>query len=116
MDFRRGSLHVLPDRVVAVVYCAVGGGNGQVIYSRDNGQSWIKPADDRGFNYDPIAYYPDACVLEDGTIFAVGVHEGLGKNEFGPHGAEVTSMRFRIKSSPEGEGIELLQIGGPAIK
>ena len=116
VDFRRGSLQVLPGGVVAIVYCAIGGGDGQVIYSRDNGKCWIKPAKDRGFKYDPIAYYPDACVLDDGSIFAVGVREGLGKNEFGPHGAEVSAMRFRIKTSREGEGIELLPIGGPAAE
>ena len=114
---KRGSLQVTPEGVVAVVYCADVGGNGQVIYSRDNGQTWIKPAEDRGFKYDPIAYYPDACVLEDGTIFAVGNDESYGKeNEFGPRGADVTSMRFRIKSPQEGEGIELLPVGGPAFK
>ncbi len=71
----------------------------------------LKPGEDRGFTYDPLAYYPDACVLEDGSIFAVGSHEGLGKNRYGPAGAEVTSMRFRIKSPKEGEGIELLPVG-----
>ena len=125
---KRGSLQVTPEGVVALVYCADTGGilrrygrewtrgNGQVIYSRDNGQTWIKPAEDHGFQYDPLAYYPDACVLEDGTIFAVGNDETYGKeNEFGPRGADVTSMRFRIKSPQEGEGIELLPVGGPAV-
>lgn len=116
VDVRRGSLQVTPDGVIVLAYCASGGGDGQVIYSRDNGQSWIKPAEAHGFHYDPIAYYPDTCVLEDGTIFSVGMQEGLGQNEYGPHGAQVTSMRFRIKSAEEGEGIELLPVGGPAVK
>ena len=112
VHIKRGSLQVLPDGAVALVYCASIGGNGQVIYSRDNGRSWIKPAEDRGFQYDPLAYYPDACMLQDGTLFAVGSHEGLGKNEYGPAGAEVTSMQFRIKGPKEGKGIQLLPVGG----
>ncbi len=111
VHFKRGSLQVLPTGTVALVYCSGRRDNGQVIYSSDNGKSWIKPGEDRGFTYDPLAYYPDACVLEDGSIFAVGSHEGLGKNRYGPAGAEVTSMRFRIKSPKEGEGIELLPVG-----
>ena len=112
----RGSLSVTPDGVAVLAYCAGPGGHGQVIYSRDSGNTWIKTAADRGFQYDPFGYYPDTCVLDDGTIFAVGCHEGLGKNQYGPAGAEVTSMRFRIKTPAEGEGIELLPIGGPPIK
>jgi photosystem II stability/assembly factor-like uncharacterized protein len=107
----RGDLVVTPDNVCVLVYSNTQGGMGQVIYSRDSGKTWIKPAADRGFQYDPIAYYPSACVLEDGSIFAVGSHEGIA-NKYGPWGAEVTSMRFRVKSAEEGEGIELLPIGG----
>ena len=40
----------------------------------------------------------------------------LGKNQYGPAGAEVTAMRFRIKTPAEGEGIELLPIGGPRFE
>ena len=54
-----------------------------------------------------------ACVLEDGSIFMVGQREGF-KNRFGPHGSEVTSVRFRINTPEEGEGVQLLPIGGPA--
>ena len=60
--------------------------NGEVIYSRDNGKTWVKPAPGRGFKCDPKSYYPSACVLEDGSIFMVGQREGF-KNKFGPHGA-----------------------------
>ena len=49
--------------------------------------------------------------MPDGSIFAVGDHQGF-KNKFGPFGGEVTAMRFRIRSPQEGEGIELLPIGG----
>ena len=84
-----------------------------MIYSRDSGQSWVKTGKDRGFKFDPLAYYPNACVLEDGSIFVVGDHQGF-RNKFGPFGAEVTAMRFRIRSPEEGEGIELLPIGGSA--
>ena len=55
-------------------------------------------------------------MLEDETNFAVGNSEALGQNQYGPRGAEVTFMRFRIKSSQEGEGIELMPVGGPAFK
>ena len=54
-----------------------------------------------------------ACVLEDGSIFMVGQREGF-KNRFGSHGSEVTSVRFRINTPEEGEGVQLLPIGGPA--
>ena len=100
----------MPNGAVAVVYCASVGGNGQVVYGDDNGGSWIKPAEDRGFQYDPLAYYPDACVLQYGSLFAAGSHERLGKNKYGPAGAEVTSMRFRIKGPKEGIGIQLLPV------
>ena len=73
----------------------------------------LEPAPGRGFKCDPKSYYPSACVLEDGSIFMVGQREGF-KNRFGPHGAEVTSVRFRIKKPGEGEGVELLPIGGPS--
>ena len=119
--YRRGELVVTPDGVSVVVF---GGrhilssddpqvpNNGEVIYSRDNGKTWVKPAPGRGFKCDPKSYYPSACVLQDGSIFMVGQREGF-KNKFGPHGAEVTSVRFRIKKPEEGEGVELLPIGGP---
>ena len=120
--YRRGDLVVTPDGVAVVVF---GGrhklssddplvpNNGEVIYSRDSGKTWVKPAPGRGFKCDPKSYYPSACVLEDGSIFMVGQREGF-KNRFGPHGAEVTSVRFRIKQPQEGEGVELLPIGGPS--
>jgi len=111
---KRGELIQGPDGLSVLVFCGGLGGNGQVIYSRDHGKTWIKPAPDRGFTFDPRQYYPNACVLDDGSIFAVGVRQRI-KNEFGPFGAETLAMRFRIKSSKEGEGIEILPIGGPEI-
>ena len=103
-----------PDGLTVLVFCGGPGGNGQVMYSRDNGTTWIKRSPDRGFKFDPLAYYPDACVLEDGSILAVGVRQRI-KNKFGLFGAECLAMRFRIKSPEEGEGIELLPIGGPPV-
>ena len=50
---------------------------------------------------------------KDGSIFMVGQREGF-RNRFGPHGAEVTSVRFRIRKPGEGEGVELLPIGEPS--
>ncbi|NUQ64816.1 MAG: exo-alpha-sialidase [Pirellulales bacterium] len=114
--FSRGSMSITPDGVVVVAYCSGPDGHGRVVYSRDGGKTWIRPGPGLGFAFDPLAYYPDTCVLADGSIFAVGSHEGLGKNEYGPAGAEVTAMRFRIKSQSEGEGIELLPIDGPQGK
>ncbi len=109
--WKKGDFVVLPDGTAVLLTCGSPGGHGQVMYSRDSGRTWIKPGRDRGFQFDPIAYYPDACVLDDGTIFAVGDHQGF-KNRFGHYGAEVTAMRFRIRSAEEGDGIELLPIGG----
>ena len=37
------------------------------------------------------------------------------RNQYGPYGARVTAMRFRIKTPEEGEGIELLPIGGGPV-
>ena len=108
--FKKGDHVVTPDGVNAVLHCGGPGGSGQLIYSRNSGRTWVKPAPDRGFKFDPMAYYPDACVLGDGTIFAVGDHQGFA-NRFGPYGAEVTAMRFRIKTPQEGEGLQLLPIG-----
>ena len=107
---KRGELLKTAGGTAVLVFCGGRGGNGQVMYSRDNGDSWVKPAPDRGFRFDPLAYYPDACVLEDGSVFAVGVRQRIA-NELGPFGAETLAMRFRIKSAEEGEGIELLPIG-----
>ena len=79
--YRKGDLVVTPDGVAVVVF---GGrhklssddplvpNNGEVIYSRDSGKTWVKPAPGRGFKCDPKSYYPSACVLEDGSIFMVG--------------------------------------------
>lgn len=119
---RKGDIVITPDGVTVVVFCGGKGsvgGNGQVIYSRDNGNTWIMPAKDRGFKFDPLSYYPDACVLSDGSIFVVGSHEGYNdkqgfENPYGPYGAESVAMRFRIRKPQEGEGIELLPIGGPS--
>ncbi len=113
VGFPCDNLPVLPHGVVSVVCCDLSGNHSQLIYSRDNGKSWIKPAKDRGFQFDPLATYPNACMLEDGNLFVVGCHEGLGKNKYGPAGAEVTAMRFRIKDVNKGESIESLPIGGP---
>lgn len=84
---------------------------GQVTYSRDSGKTWVRPALDQGFIYNPACYYPTAVVLPDNSIIAVGTHEGVKPNPWGPRGAELTTTRFRIKSAEEGEGIELLPFG-----
>jgi len=107
--YKKGDLVVTPDGIAVLVFCGGPGGHGEVIYSRDSAQTWVKPAPDRGFKFDPLAYYPNACVLADGSIFAVGDHQGF-QCEYGPYGAETVAMRFRIKSPEEGEGIELLPI------
>ena len=106
---------VTPDGVNVVLYCGGPGGHGQLVYSRDSGKTWVKSAPDRGFQFDPRAYYPDACVLADGSIFAVGDYQQGKKNKFGPYGSSVSAIRFRIKSAAEGEGIELLPIGGKPL-
>ena len=113
--YKKGDLVVTSRGVAVLVFCGGPGGRGQVIYSRDSGKTWIKPAQDRGFKFDELAYYPNACVLEDDSIFVVGDHQGF-KNKFGPFGAEVTAVRFRVQTSEEGEGIELLPIGGDSSK
>ena len=65
--FRRGDVVATPDGVTAVVF---GGrhkldsddpkvpNNGEVVYSRDDGKTWVKPAPGRGFKCDPKSYYP----------------------------------------------------------
>ena len=108
--YKKGDLLVTGEGVTVLVYCTPVNGYGQVIYSRDNGDTWVKTGIDSGFQFDPLSYYPDACLLEDDTIFVVGDHQGF-KCEYGPYGAESIAMRFRIKKPEEGEGIELLPIG-----
>ena len=34
-------------------------------------------AEDHGFQHDPLAYYPNACGIQDGSLFAGGSHEHL---------------------------------------
>ena len=108
--FKKGDLLITTGGIAVLVYCTSVTGNGQVIYSRDNGDTWIKTDVDRGFQFDPLSYYPDACLLDDDTIFVVGDHQGFAC-EYGPYGAESIAMRFRIREPEEGEGIELLPIG-----
>ena len=109
--FKKGCIIVTPDHVVAQIYCGGFDGNKvcSVVYSRDSGRSWFKPKRDRGFIVDPIAYYPSACLLDDGSILVIGDHQGW-PSEYGPWSAEVTAIRFHIKSPEEGEGIELLPL------
>tara|TARA_B100001179_G_C18354365_1_gene302217 strand:- start:233 stop:562 length:330 start_codon:yes stop_codon:yes gene_type:complete len=107
---KRGELIQGPDELAVLVFCGGSGGNGQVIYSRDNAKTWIKSAPDRGYKFDPMQYYPNACLLKDGSVFSVGVRQRI-KNRFGPFGAETLAMRFRIRPPEEGEGIDLLPIG-----
>jgi hypothetical protein len=118
--YTKGDLVVTPEGVTVAVFANLqAGGVGQAIYSRDSGRTWIMPSPKYGFQYDPWSYYPSACVLEDGSIFVVGTHEGIaadmesavGANPFGPRTCVVPAMRFRIKSAAEGEGIELLPLG-----
>lgn len=109
--FKKGDFVVAPDGTAVMLTCGGEGGHGQVFYSRDSGESWIKPHPNRGFIFNPIAYYPDACVLDDGSIFSVGDHQGFA-SYLGEYSAEVTAVRFRIRSQEEGDGIELLPIGG----
>ena len=45
----------------------------------------------------------------------MGSHERLGKNKYGPAGAEVTSMRVRIWGPKEGIGIELLPVAETSL-
>jgi hypothetical protein len=96
---------------VVLLTCGRPGGNGQVLYSRDSGETWIKPAPDRGFTTDRYAYYPGACLMPDDSIFMVGDHQGFA-NPYGPFGAEVIATRFRILAENEGEGIEIMRIDG----
>ena len=49
--------------------------------------------------------------MPDDSIFMVGDHQGFA-NPHGPFGAEVLATRFRILSAEEGEGVEVLEIGG----
>ena len=108
---KKGDLLVLSDGTVVLLTCGGPGGNGQVLYSRDCGETWVTPAADRGFQADPLAYYPSACVLPDDSVFMVGDHQGF-PNRFGPFGAEVVACRFRILDEEEGEGVEVLPIAG----
>ncbi len=109
--FKKGDLVVLSNDTLVQLTCGQPGGNGQVLYSRDCGESWITPARDRGFQADRFAYYPSACVLPDDSIFMVGDHQGF-PNRHGPFGAEVVATRFRLRSQQEGEGLDLISIGG----
>jgi hypothetical protein len=108
---KKGQLLVLSDGTTVLLSCGGPGGNGQVLYSRDSGETWITPAPDRGFQADPLSYYPAACVLPDDSLFMVGDHQGF-PNRFGPFGAEVVATRFRILKPEEGEGVEVLPIAG----
>ena len=107
---KRGELIEGPGELAVLVFCGGSGGNGQVIYSRDYAKTWIKSAPDRGYKFGPLQYYPNACLLKDGSIFSVGVRQRIN-NSFGPFGAETLAMRFRIRPPGEGEGIDLLPIG-----
>jgi len=108
---KKGDLLTTPDGMTVMVTCGIPGGNGQVLYSRDSGETWVLPQPDRGFTADEFAYYPSACTLEDGSIFMVGDHQGF-PNCYGPYGAEVIATRFRIRSADEGDGVEILPISG----
>ena len=108
---KKGDLLVTSRGVVVLLTCGQPGGNGQVLYSRDSGDSWVRAAPDRGFSADAFAYYPSACLMPDDSIFMVGDHQGF-PNPYGPFGAEVVASRFRILSGHGGEGIEILPIEG----
>ncbi|MBT4097441.1 MAG: exo-alpha-sialidase [Gemmatimonadetes bacterium] len=109
--FKKGDAVVLSDGTIVLLTCGQPGGNGQVLYSRDNGDTWVRACKDRGFQVDRFAYYPSACVLADDSIFMVGDHQGF-LNDYGPFGAEVVATRFRILDAADGEGIERLPIDG----
>ncbi|MEE3264388.1 MAG: sialidase family protein [Candidatus Latescibacterota bacterium] len=109
--FKKGDALVLGNGTVVLLTCGGPGGNGQVLYSRDSGETWKTAATDRGFQADRFAYYPSACALPDNSIFMVGDHQGFA-NRHGPFGAEVLATRFRILDEAEGEGIEILPIEG----
>ena len=96
---------------MVLLTCGQSAGNGQVLYSRDNGDTSVSVSKDRGFQVDRLAYYPAACVLADDSIFMVGDHQGFA-NSYGPFGAEVIATRFRILAENEGEGIEIMRIDG----
>ena len=108
---KKGDLLVTSEGTVVLLTCGGPGGNGQVLYSRDSGETWIKAAPDRGFQADRFAYYPSACAMGDDSVFMVADHQGFA-NQYGPCGAEVVATRFRILSEEEGEGIEVLPIAG----
>ena len=110
-SMKKGDLLVTPDGTAVLLTCGPPGAKGQLLYSRDSGSTWIKPAPDRGFAVDRFAYYPSGCVMEDGSIFMVGDHQGF-PNRYGPYGSETVATRFRILSPGEGEGFEILPIAG----
>jgi photosystem II stability/assembly factor-like uncharacterized protein len=110
-SMKKGDLLVTAGGTVVLLTCGGPGGNGQVLYSHDNGETWVKPARDRGFQVDRYAYYPSACVLPDDSLFMIGDHQGF-PNPYGPYGAEVVATRFRIPSEKEGDDIEILPIAG----
>jgi hypothetical protein len=113
--YTKGDVVVTPDGVVVAVFTNLQSrGNGLVIYSRDNGRTWITPAANAGFQVNPWAYYPSACVLADGSILVAGHMEWYTQkgcpfdNPYGGQTGVITAVRFRVKSPAEGEGVELL--------
>ena len=115
--YTKGDVVVTPDGVAVAVFTNLQSrGNGLVIYSRDNGRTWITPAANSGFQINPWAYYPSACVLADGSILVAGHMEWYSQkgcpfeNPYGGQTGVITAVRFRIKSPAEGEGVELLPL------
>ena len=100
-------LIVLQNGTVVCLFGSYGSGRGgfQVIFSIDEGQSWIGPAPDRGFPIDNSAYgYGHGCEMPDGSIYCVYYDRGVQQQRK----TAVLATRFRIRKDKS--GIDMLSI------
>lgn len=77
----------------------------QMIWSNDNGHTWVAPAEDRGFMIDNTAYlYSNCCELPDGSIYIVYYNPVTIDQK------RTAVMAIKVKIRSDNSGIDIISI------
>jgi len=101
------SLYVLRDGTLVCLHGSYAPGHGglRVIFSSDDGHTWVAPAADHGFLVDNSYGYGKAMQLPDGSLYIVYLATGGHRGE----DAKSNSIRcIRLRVRPDHSGIDLL--------
>ena len=101
------SLYILRNGTLLCLHGSYAPGHAglRVIFSSDNGHTWIAPSRDHGFLVDSAYGYGKAMELNDGSLFIAYIATG-GHSAHDASNNAIRSIRLRVR--PDHSGIDLL--------